>query len=174
MTREEKVKKVEELVGVLSEAKGIYLVDFQGMTVGTISELRSRCRQENVRFEVVKNTLLRRAAEQTGNKVLVDYLEGPTALATSVEDEVSPARVLASFAKEFNAPRLKAGVIDGKPLDEKGIKAIASLPPRDVLLGNFLRALQGPLSNFVSVLTAPLRDLANVLDQVAKEKEKAS
>jgi large subunit ribosomal protein L10 len=170
MIRTEKQEKVRELTEVIGAAKGIALADFHGMTVERISELRRRCRKANLRMEVAKNTLLRRAATEAGCEALLPFLEGETAIVTSAEDEITPARVLTDFLREFKTPRVKGGVIEGRGYDEKGVQAVASLPPREVLLGQLLRALQGSLTNFVSVLQAPVRNLASVLDQVAKQK----
>jgi len=174
MLRNEKVKKVSELEEVLGAAKGIYLADFEGMSVEVISELRKRCREADVRFEVVKNTLLRRAATDTGRDGMLPYVVGTTALATSVVDEIAPARVLVDFGQEFKRPRVKGGLVEGSAFDEEQVKSLARLPSKEVLLGNFLRALQATLTNFASVLQAPLRDLARVLDQVSKQKEGAA
>ncbi|MCK4415278.1 MAG: 50S ribosomal protein L10 [Candidatus Eisenbacteria sp.] len=174
MMRSEKVKKVSEIEEVLGAAKGVYLAEFEGMSVAIISELRKRCREANVRFEVVKNTLLRRAVAETGHEGILPHIVGTTALATSAVDEIAPARVLNDFRSEFKLPRVKGGLVDGSVFDEEQVKSLAALPSREILLGNFLRALQGTLTNFASVLQAPLRDLARVLDQVAKQKEGAA
>ena len=171
MIRTEKVQKVQELTEVLGKAKGICLADFEGMTVATVSELRRRARKANVRIEVAKNTLLRRAATEAGREAMLPFLKGETAIVTSAEDQIAPARVLIDFQREFKGiPRVKGGVIEGRAYNEAGVQTVAALPPREVLLGQLLRALQGGLTNLVSVLQAPLRELANVLDQVAKQK----
>ena len=174
MTREEKAAKVKEIEEVLSGAKGIYLADFRSMTVEAMTELRKRCRESEIRFEVVKNTLLRRAAESTGNAGLVGMADGPTAIATSEVDEIAPARVLREFLKEFKLPVMKGGVVGERAYDGKQVRELAKLPSREVILGNLLRVLQAPLSGFASVLQAPLRNLANVLEQVSKQKESAA
>ncbi len=174
MLRTEKVEIVKTLEEVLSSAKGAYLANFQGMTVEVVTELRRRCRQENVRVEVAKNTLLRRAAQATENEALLPHLQGPTALVTSAEDEVAPARILMDFRKEFKLPDVRAGIIDGKALNEDEVKVVSSLPSKDVLLGQLMRTMQSPLSDFVSQITAPLRDLVGVLNALAEQKEKAS
>ncbi len=171
MTRTEKIEKVKELEEVLRNAKGTYLADLQGMTVEVVTEMRKRCREGDVRVEVAKNTLLRRAAEATGNEALLSELVGPTALVTSAVDEVAPARVLIDFMKEFKAPTVRVGLIDGKLLDGEEVKTIAALPPKDVLLGMLMRTMQAPLSNLVSALTSPLRDLVGVLNAVAEQKQ---
>jgi len=174
MMRTEKVEAIAGLERVLREAKSVYLADFQGMTVEVLSELRKRCRKANVRIEVVKNTLLRRAAETMGASALVPALKGPTALVTSTVDEVAPAKVLIDFAKDFKAPAVKMGIIGATTLNAAEVKAISALPGKDVLLGQLLSVLQAPLQSLASAVTSPLRDLAGVLDALAEKKGSAA
>jgi len=174
MLRTEKVELVEKFEKVLSEAKGVYLADFTGMSVEVISELRKRCRESNVQFEVVKNTLMRRAAKTVGRENLIPYLVGPTGVATSAEDEVTPAKILVDFQKEFKSPEIKCGLIGENALTEADVKAVSSLPSKDVLLGMFMRTIQSPLSDFASAIQSPLRDLVGVLNALAEEKEKTA
>jgi len=174
MMRTEKIESIASLEKVLREAKSVYLADFQGMTVQVLSELRKRCRKSDVQIEVVKNTLLRRAAAATGYEELAPLLKGPTALVTSRVDEVVPAKVLVDFAKEFKAPALKLGVVGGRTLSAAEAKEISALPPKDVLLGYLMGVLQTPLQNLASAVTSPLRDLAGVLNALAEKKGSAA
>jgi large subunit ribosomal protein L10 len=174
MMRTEKVETIASLEKMLREAKSVYLADFQGMTVEVLSELRKRCRKSDVQIRVVKNTLLRRAADSTGIAELAPSLKGPTALVTSRVDEVAPAKVLVDFAKDFKAPALKMGVVGGRTLNAAEVKAISALPSKDVLLGLLMGVLQTPLQNLASAVTAPLRDLAGVLNALAEKKGSAA
>ena len=174
MMRTEKIEKVEEFEAVLKEAKSVYLADFDGMTVEVISELRKRCRESNVKFEVVKNTLMRRAAVAAGYEDIVPYLAGPTGVATSSEDEVIPAKVLSDFLREFKKPTIKAGMIGSKLLSADDVRAVSSLPSKDVLIGQFMRTIQSPLSDFASAITSPMRDLCGVLNALVEQKEKTA
>lgn len=169
LTRTEKQKKVEELATLISSARGIYVADFTGLDVAAITELRRVCREAGIRFEVVKNSLGRFAAEKANIEDLPEQFTGPTALATSVEDEIVPAKVLIDFAKEHEGPKVRAAYVEGNVYDEAGVKALATLPSRDVLLGNLVRVLMAPLTQLAMVLNAPLRDLAGVLNEVGKK-----
>jgi large subunit ribosomal protein L10 len=174
MLKTEKETLIKGLEDLLRDARGIVLADFQGMTVARVSELRRRCREADVHFRVAKNTLLRRAAEATGHAAMLPHIKGPTAIATSAVDEVAPARVLVGFHAEFASPVIRGGFVSGKAYDDKQVKALSQLPPKEIIMGGLLRALQWPLKQFASVLVAPVRNLASVLDQVAKQKGNAA
>ena len=168
--RQEKVELVNEMEAKLRDAKGVCVADFTGMTVATLSELRNRCRAQNVEFKVIKNTLARRALREDLRAPFDPYLQGPTAIVISLVDEVAPAKVLTTFAKEFNQqPRIKAGMVTGKVYNEAEVKALASLPGKDVLLGQLIGGLKSPLQKLHSALSSPVRNLAMVLKQVAEK-----
>src|SRR5436190_18049622 len=115
----EKEQIVQQAAESLQGVTGIYLADFSGMTVEKLSLLRAKCRAEKVRFHVIKNTLLKRAFNSHGIQDLDAFLVGPTGVVFSKESEVAPARILATFAKEHERPRIKAAVVDGRLFDEK-------------------------------------------------------
>ncbi len=174
LTKAQKQTKVDELSGRLAESSCVYLTDLSGMSVEMLTQFRRTCRESGVSIEVVKNTLLYRAARTTRYEALDPYLNGPTALMTTTEDDIiAPARVLDKFIKQFKFPQIKAACIDGDLYDEQGVTALAKLPTREVLLSQFLSVLNAPLVQFITVLTAPLRNLAVVLEQVARQKEDA-
>jgi large subunit ribosomal protein L10 len=171
MKRSVKSERIESMSEKLASAKGVYLADFTGLTVEKASLLRREMRKSGIHVQVIKNTLLRRAMQDNASyKELLPHLHGPTAVLLPTTEEIAPARILEAFIKEHKLPAVKLACIDGKIYGEEEVKQLAKLPPRDVLLGMLLRALQGPLSQFVSVLNAPLRDMANVLDQVSTQK----
>jgi large subunit ribosomal protein L10 len=169
MAKPNKIEKVAELKERLGAAKGIYLTDFQGMNVAMATDLRNRCRAAGVRFEVVKNTLTRRALDESVRAALEPFLNGPTAVATSEGDEIAAAKVIADFIKEFERPVIKAGVVEGRVIDGVRVTELAKLPSKQVLLGRLLGGLKSPVQKLHSALSSPLRNLASVLKQVAEK-----
>lgn len=170
MPKPKKIEMVEKLEARLAGARGVYFADFQGLNVAQATELRNRCREAGVTFEVVKNTLARRALDEKLRTDLDPFLVGPTAIATSDEDEVIPAKVLSDFLKEFERPVLKAGIVDGRVMDGAEVGVLASLPGREALLGMMVGGLKSPLQKLHAALSSPLRDVAAVLTQVAEKK----
>ena len=156
--RPEKVAKVAEIQELLSNSKCTILVDFCGLTVAQDTELRRKMREAGVHYNVVKNTLLRIAAEQAGIEGLEPSLEKNTAIAVSPED------------KEL---KVKVGVLDGKVIGADEIKALASLPPKEVLIAKMLGSMNAPISSFVNVLQGTIRNVVYALEAVRKQKESA-
>jgi large subunit ribosomal protein L10 len=171
MARTEKAAVIEGMTSKLASARGVYLADFTGMNVATLSELRRRMRRNQIHFEVIKNTLAKRAVEASGMEALSSHLEGPTAIAIAQTDELAPARIFGEFVKEFQFPKVKFAIVDGKVFREEEVKALASLPSREILLAQLLGALQGPMRNLVGVLSGPMRNFASALDQIRQQKE---
>ncbi|ABS72552.1 MULTISPECIES: 50S ribosomal protein L10 [Bacillus] len=151
---------VEEIASKLKESKSTIIVDYRGLNVSEVTELRKQLREANVEFKVYKNTMTRRAVEQAELDGLNDVLTGPNAIAFSTEDVIAPAKVLNEFAKNHEALEIKAGVIEGKVSSVEEVKALAELPSRD-----------GLLSMLLSVLQAPVRNLALAAKAVADQKE---
>lgn len=160
---------IKEYGGKLSDAKSILLADFTGMDVATVTALRATLRKEGVQYRVLKNTLLRLACRQSGMEALDPYLEGPTAIAYSVEDEVSPARVLVDFAKVHERPVLKAGIVGDRLYSKKELIQLAALPPRDVLLAQVIGTIVAPLSHFLGAVDALLSSPATLVDALEKK-----
>jgi len=170
---EQKKQIVAELNERLKRSAVVIVADYKGLNVSTINDLRRKLRQENIEFQVVKNTLLLRAAEDTDALLLKDHFKGPSAVAMSYEDPVSPAKVLTQFAKDNDKLQLKAGVLAGKLLDPDAIKALSALPSREVLLGKLLATMNAVPTSFVRVLAEIPRQLLNVLNAVKDQKEAA-
>jgi large subunit ribosomal protein L10 len=165
--RPEKVELVDKWTGKLKDAKGVYVADFSGMTVAAMSELRVRCRKNDIEFKVIKNTLARRALAEELREPMDHLLTGPTALAISLVDEVTPAKVLADFAKEFQLPKIKGGLVGGRIYGAEDVKTLAGLPTKDVLVAQFIGGLKSPVQKLHSALSSPLRQLATALKAVA-------
>lgn len=146
--REEKAQVVATIASRLRESKSTVLVDYRGLTVAQVTELRKQLRESGVEFKVFKNTLARRATAEVEMTELDSYLVGPTALAFSAEDVIAPAKILADFAKKNEALEIKAGIIEGKLVEVAQIKEIADLPSREGLLSMLLSVLQAPIRNF--------------------------
>ena len=139
-----------------------------------LSALRKKCRDQNVQFRVVKNTLLKRAFHEQGITALDPYLEGPTGLVFSQVSEVSPAKILADFAKEKEKPRIKAAVVDGRLYDHKAIAILATLPSYEVMLSQVLSTLIAPMTQFLAAIDATLRLPATMADVLERERGKES
>src|SRR5690554_5269563 len=134
------VKKqvVEEIKGKFQEAQAAVLVDYRGLNVEEITELRSKFRAEGVDYKVYKNTLMRFAVKEAGYEGLLEYLVGPTAVAFGTEDPVAAAKIINEFAKKHKNLEIKAGMVDGKVIDINGVKELADLPPKEVLIAKVL------------------------------------
>ncbi len=167
MPRAEKVAEVQHLADRLGRAKGSVLVSFQGLTVAQATRLRSQVRAQGLEFRVVKNTLLRRAAEAAGVEGLEPFLTGTTGVLFGFADAVEPARLVADFRREVREIQAKAGIIDGRVLGEEDIRRVASLPSREVLLAQLAGTLQAPLTRLAQDLEAPVSRLARALGQLA-------
>ena len=173
MKLEAKQQITEDLHDRLARSAIIVLTDYKGLDVTSINDLRRKLREANIEFQVVKNTLLVRAAEDTEVALIKDHFKGPSAVAISYDDPVAPAKVLTQFAKDNNKLEIKVGVLNGKVLDVQAIKALALLPSREVLLAQVLATLNGVPASFVRVLAGVPRGLLNVLTALKEQKEAA-
>ena len=171
MARPEKVAAVEYVAEVFKGARSVVLNDFTGLDVEKISELRNLCRENNVEFRVIKNTLAKLGVKDTDAVELEKYFEGPTALAISRESENVGAKVLAKFAKEHDAPKFKAAFVDGNVIDATAVLALSTLPSREELLAQVLAGIKSPASGLVTVMQGPISSLVNVLNQIKEKSE---
>lgn len=171
------LNKKKEIVTQLHEdfkkSKIVIVTDFKGLDVAAVTKLRSQLTKENIDYRVIKNTLLRRASENTNVAVLNNMFKGPSAVAISYDDPVSPAKILTKFAEENNKLEIKGGVMDGKAIDTDGIKALSSLPSREVLLSHVLSTMNAVPTGIVQVLAAVPRNMMNVLNAIKEKKEAA-
>lgn len=161
---------VEEIKGKLQNAKGVVLADYRGLNVAEVTKLRTKLREAGVEYRVLKNTMTRIAAHDLGINDLDPFLEGPTAIAFG-SDPVAPAKVISEFAKTNKNLEIKAGLLEGKVIDFEGVKALADLPAREVLLAQVAAGMQAPLVGMVNVLQGPLRKAVYALEAIRKQKE---
>lgn len=145
---EQKKQLVEEIAEKFKNSVSTIIVDYRGLNVAEVTELRKQLREAGVEFKVLKNSLTRRAAESVDLGGLTEVLTGPNAIAFSNEDVVAPAKILNNFAKEHEALEIKAGVIEGNIASVEEVKALAELPSREGLLSMLLSVLQAPVRNF--------------------------
>lgn len=173
MNLSEKKKIVEDLHGRLSRSKIVILTDFKGLDVGAMTKLRAELREADVEYSVVKNTLLTLASEETDAALIKDYFKGPTAIALSFDDPVAPAKVLSKFAEANDKLEIKIGVMNGSTLDLNAIKALSSLPSREVLLAQTLSAMNAVPTSFVRTLSEIPKKVLYVLQAIKEKKEAA-
>ena len=157
---ENKQVQVQEITEKFQNAASVVVVDYRGLNVAQVTELRKQLREAGVEFKVYKNTLTRRATEAVGLEGINDVLVGPNAIAFSNEDVVAPAKIINEFAKKNDALEIKAGIIEGTISSVEDVKALAELPSRE-----------GLLSMLLSVLQAPVRNFALATKAVAEQKE---
>jgi len=172
LKRSEKAEIVKALSEKCATAKAAILTDYRGLDTAAMSELRRQLRQVSVDYQVVKNTLMARASDGTDIALLKDYFAGPSAVALTHDDPAASAKVLVKFGEQYNAFKVKAGVLNGKVIDAAGVHRLSMLPPREILLGQLLSVLVGPVRSFVTVLGAVPRDFVGVLNAYKEKKEK--
>lgn len=173
MKLDEKKKVVEELREKFSSSKVLIVTDYKGLNVETMTELRRILRESKVEYQVVKNTMLIRAAETTGVDAIKDQFKGPSAIALSYDDPVAPAKILTEFAKKNEKLEIKAGIMEDKVLDLSSIKALAALPSRENLLSQMLSVMVGVPTGFVRVINGVPQQFMNVLQAIKDQKEAA-
>lgn len=162
---EQKGKVVAEIKEKLQQSSGVVLADYRGLTVSEVTKLRVELRQAGVEYQVLKNTMVQRAANEIGIQGLEVYLEGPTAVAFCT-DPVTPAKILSDFAKTNKSFKVKAGILEGRVIGPEEVKALADLPSRPVLLAMVLRGMQAPLSGMANVLQGPIRKFGYALEEL--------
>lgn len=145
---------IDEIKGKLDGAQSAVVIDYMGTTVAQADEMRRKLRAANIDYTVYKNTLIKRAIEGTEFAPLAEVLDGPSAIAISKEDATAPARVLNEIITSFKKMEFKAGIVEGNYFDLEGIKAIANIPSREVLIAKFMGSIQSPVSKAVRTFQA--------------------
>jgi large subunit ribosomal protein L10 len=168
MKRTEKEALVAELETKLRGAKALYYTDFTGLNVKQMTDLRRRLRKGGVEYVVIKNSLALRAVNQSG--LVGTKLKGPTGIVIG-RDPVTAAKVLTDFAKEFEKPQVKGGLLDGRAIDKAQVAKLATMPSREQLLANLGAALQSPLAGFAGALNGVLSTFAGALEALRAQRE---
>jgi large subunit ribosomal protein L10 len=171
MNREQKAAAVAEIADSIKNAEAVFAVDFRGISVPQAAELRTRLREADAVFRVVKNSLTERAADQAGAETLKALLEGPTALTFVHGDAALAAKALQTFRRETDRLEFKGGLLGAETVDAEQILAIARLPARDVLYGQLVGLAASPITGLVRGLNALIAGLAIQLGQIAEKKE---
>jgi len=164
---------VEELRGSFQKAAILILTDYKGLTVEQVNDLRRKLKEVGVEYRVVKNTLLRRAVQETAMAAAQDHFTGPTAVALGYDDPVAVAKVLCEFAKTNDKLAVKAGVMAGKLMDRDRITALSKLPSREELLAKLLGTMNAVPTSFVRVLNGIPAKLVYALAAIKEQKEAA-
>ena len=170
--RIEKKQMVEEIGALLKESDFLFLISYKGLDVAAFSELRGKLAEKNAVCRVLKNRLIRKAAEKEGLDVISQLdLAQDTAVVAGAGDPGEVAKVIDAFGKSFDSVAPKGGCLDGAALTSAEVKAIASLPSKEVLLAQLLGVLQAPSRNFVGVLNAKATEILNILNAYKSKKE---
>ncbi len=163
---------VSGLKDFLKDTKIVILTDYKGLNVEALNSLRSQLRQAGASYLVVKNTLLKRAAEDSDLSLISEHFKGATGIAFCSEDIVAPAKILYEFAKANSKLEIKIGVMEGKVIDSEEIKALSKLPSKEVLIAHVLSTMNEVPTSFVRLLSSLISSVLNVLNAIKKEKEK--
>jgi large subunit ribosomal protein L10 len=174
MSKTERQATVESLTELLKGSPNVFVTDFSGLNVLRMTELRRRLRGAGVEYVVVKNTLAQRAFAANGVHALDEHLAGPTGLVLSGSDALAGAKVLSDFAKEFEKPAIKIGLVDGRPVTPEQVKRLADLPPRDVLLAQLAGYIQAPMAQFAGVMNGLLYQMVGALEALRAQRSAAS
>jgi large subunit ribosomal protein L10 len=169
MNREEKSAAIQEIAAQIEESEAIFAVDYRGISVPQAAELRSKLREADASFRIVKNRLTKIAADQVGEERLPELLQGPTALTFVRGDTAQAAKAITTFNKEHDVLTYKGGFMDATSLDETAFKSIAKLPGREVLNGQLAGVVASPLTGLVRGLGSMIQGLALQLGQIAEK-----
>lgn len=166
-----KQQVVSEIKDAIQNSKSVSIVEYRGLNVEEVSDLRNKYRAEGVSYKVFKNTMVKLALQELGYEGYEEYLTGPNGFVFSNDDMVAGPRVSADFAKANDKLVIKAGLLDGKVLNADEVKALAKLPTRDVLVAQVLGMLNAPIAGFANVLQGSIRKAVYALNAVKEKKE---
>ena len=173
MLRTEKEAVIAEVAEQISQAENLFVSDYRGLTMAQLNELRAKLRESGATFTVVKNTLGGIAAERTNRQALQGMLSGPTAITFCGDDLVGAAKALSEFARTHPQLEIRGGLLDAAAIDALGVKALATMPPREVLIAQVVGTMAAPLTGLVTVLQGTISGFVRALNQVAEHKAAA-
>jgi len=173
MLRKDKEAVIAEVAQLLAGTENLFVSDYRGLTVEQLTELRGKLRESGATFKVVKNTLGGIAADRSGRENAKELLTGPTAVTFCGEDLVAAAKALADFARTNPQLEVRGGLLDASLIDAAGVKTLASLPSRDVLLAQVVGTIAAPMTGLVTVLQGTIGGFVRALNQVAEQRAAA-
>lgn len=178
MNKKQKEQSVSEIKELLNKASSLYFTDFSGLTVEQTNELRDEFYNAKVDYHVLKNTLIKKALEQSSNskfsgeiEKLIENLKGPTAVVFAYEDPISPAKIIKKFYEKLEKPKLKIALVESVAYDKSKLNELASLPTKPEIISSIIGSLHAPISGIVNSINAVIRDLASVIEEAVKKKE---
>jgi large subunit ribosomal protein L10 len=170
---EQKERVVEQLTARMREAPAMIVTDYRGLTVTQVADVRRALREAGATFHVAKNTLAKIAATKAERLDLIGLLEGPTAIAFVADDPSAAAKKLSDLARQTRILQVRGAVMDGQTLTADDVRALGELPSKDVLQGQVVGAIAGPVQGAYNVFAAPLREFLVVLDQYIEKRQAA-
>ena len=173
MLRNEKEAVIAEVAQLLTSTENLYVSDYRGLTVAQLSELRAKLRESGASFKVVKNSLGGIAADRADRGAIKEMLGGPTAVTFCGDDLVGAAKALADFARTHPQLAVRGGLLASSLIDASGVKALASMPSRDVLVAQVVGTMAAPLTGLVTVLQGTISGFVRALNQVAEQRSAA-
>lgn len=174
ISKERKQELIADYTDKLTRSEAVIFTDYRGLPVKELERLRRQLRESKSAFQVVKNTLLKRALQEVGLSVPEKILRGPTALSYCFEDATATVKILTEFAKETEVLTFKGGLLGPRFISVEEIQTLAKLPSREVLLAQLMGGFQAPIRGLVNVLAGPIRGLVNVLQARAEQLESAA
>jgi large subunit ribosomal protein L10 len=174
MPTEAKREAVAALKEQLSSSTTLIVSEYRGLKVSEIAEIRRSLRKQDVSYRVVKNRLMRIAANESGNDALSPFLEGPSAIAFGSGDEATIAKAVLDATRPYKVVKVKGGVLSGRAIDASGVTRLATLPSREVLLSQIAGAITAPLATMAGLFDAPLRDIAGGIGALVEQRSSAA